>query len=900
MSFTQVDLDKSTIFGTGEINRVRLPQLTARNRRKNPDMGSTVPYYSALTGKTVNLEIGGDVAYSTSITFTSDTYQQALLDISTTGAGDFEGVDYNGFLTIRSTHPGNKNFIRINGGTALSILGFEAHPHPAGISYAGEIATPYPTTYENRTKGESVILQNESINRENWNRGLAGVGHILDTMLNNLDKEIAVPKEYDVTINGSTFSIASSDRLCINANNLTVAQPSADQIDNVVCVLDQFHNQIFDATDNRVQVNSITYGTLVDATQSFASWNTADGKSVFGALSHFQKTKGTYTITSISGNTVRLTGGNLVTDKIGPNDTIVISGATNITPFSHNGEFIVDRVLATDLLQVRPKGTTDFNMFASSTPTSLNQVLGLGEVYGTMTIHVGKFLPLAMKSANMVFNLSASLPNGTYKVRMPIGRTLKQLLQEDISAADIISPYGGQIELGSKLVGTLANALKPRIISKPNTSVTKTLLGEFFSNTTVGAVGLRIYTNRAGGLELVYNGKWDGATFNKDDAGQDIVFINLTNTVTAGTSTNQLKVDSTAGTVTAKMTTAFNVDDASTTVLSVPDFDGLVTSQIDAKSGIKLGTGFTTDNQHLIEKVNYKSNTGAGKYTLLTETNLSGPKRREYVTAEGYRVDTFNARRNGAQWIKDSSSISSIKSVIDNRGHFEYIYNGTGTPFNETDWNTVNDFKDYQFNEDFTARLESALVNSIGSLVGSNFRINSANNLNYSTNTLSLGFGEIRTDSIAAGAFESRILANTLNFGLADFVLILRARCYDKSLLETDALDGFIMGSRGSALSEYLLLRTGSDLTSWKVQIGASVIDTMILNNASPITIMFEKYGSTIKTYANKTLIDTRSYTASQDRFLPDIIHTGTATGAIQGLVNIDTFKLWYGENNYN
>jgi hypothetical protein len=915
MSFKQYDLDKSSVFGFGNVARVYLPYLTGNLRRKNPDMSSTVPYFPSLTGSTLIIEQGGDFTGTTTITFTSDSYAQAITDITTAGAGNFVGIDSNGYLSIKSTYSGGQNYLKLTGGTAQVIVGMQAYPSPAGISYAGEIDTAKSNFYEKSVKGESVALQNDALNRENWNRGLAAVSYILDTVKANQDKELAVPKEFDVSISGTSFTISSDDRLYVNAANILVSQPNADQIDNVVSILDEYHNQIFDNNGDRVRVTSITYGPLVNQTQSFADWSVADGKQVFGALSHFQKLKATYTIQDVIGNMLRVSGGNLLTDKVQPNDTIVISGATNKNPFSHNGEFLVDKVLSSELLQIRPKGNTDFKLFAVETPSSINPIVGLGEVLGTLTAYVGKFMPLIMKADSMYFNLSASLPAGTYKVRLAIGRSIKDLLKEDLSSSDIISPFGGQLEFGSKLLSSLTAALKPRIISKPASITSKTLFAEFFNNTTLGAVGSRIYTNSLGGLDIVYNGKWDGVTYVKDDAGQDTVRItengtelflgdstfsinldHVNNNLVAGSSTNYLEVDHPTGNISANMTSTFDVKDGTYTVLSVPNFDGLISGQISARQGINLGTGFSSDAQHLVEKINYNCNTTAGKYTLLSETTLSGPKRREYVKDDGTRVDTFNAKWSGVAWVKDSLGTASLKNIKGSEGQFEFLDVSGISPFADTSWDDKNDFKFYQFNEEFCKRIPT--VTSLDEDVGELFSVYSITNSSWYNTLLPAGYGEITCKANLAAPFSSVIRASVLNFGSANFNLIFKITCLDFSVLDTMTNGGLYVG--GFGIGEDIVLRTGSDVTSWYTQYqGGIPIDTGISNGPTEITAAFRRIGDVLYTYINGILIDTRAWTVSHVEFLPTIGTQGTATAINQEILTVNTVKQWVSRTDY-
>ena len=130
------------------------------------------------------------------------------------------------------------------------------------------------------------------------------------------------------------------------------------------------------------------------------------------------------------GSIVHCPGATFVTNKVQVNDPVVISGATNITPYNHDGEYCVDEVISEEYLRIRPRGVVDPSLVTSFAPSSVNPIKNIGEVYGTLTVYLGKFCPLNMKAGSMTFNLSSAL-NGTYKVTLPIGRTLSQVLQTE-------------------------------------------------------------------------------------------------------------------------------------------------------------------------------------------------------------------------------------------------------------------------------------------------------------------------------------------------------------------------------------------------------------------------------------------------------------------------------------
>jgi hypothetical protein len=639
---------------------------------------------------------------------------------------------------------------------------------------------------------------------------------------------------------------------------------------------------------------------LVDATSSFSAWGTPDGKSVFGGSSHWQKTKSSATITSIVGNIVYCSAGTFVTDKVLPGDTFRLTGATNVTPYNPNGEYLVDEVIADTLLRIRPKGVSDTLLFTSNTPSGLNSKKDSGEVYGTATIPLGKAIPTGMKGADMLFNLTASL-SGTYKIVFSCARQLSSLAKEDLSKAVVPHEYGGQIELGSKLYTTLVNALKPRIISKPNNDTTKTLLSEFKN----GTVGCRIYILKAGGLEIVYNGKWDGTTYVKDDAGQDVVImkedgvdiligttdfslsidyinkiavlggstsklsinqtsgvstlggsafglsINQTSTIASlGSTSNNINVDHSTGVVKAKITNDLVVNDGTNDVIDIPNFDGTNTSQVILKAGVNLGIGYTSDTQALINKISYTCTTTTDKYTLLTETVLSGARKREYVLADGSSLITINARWTGTTWNKDITSIPnnrSTKILISELTSDLQIYTeeSTSPTFTDTSWTNIK--IPYSLIDTQNAVLNNKIPIFLEEFTG----VNSDKYL-FST-TLSdatkCSFGSSATsdsDCFGAGKF---ILTNTdttwtldgaaasLYIGSLDFIMRYRFKIKRKALLRSIGSFSFV-GTNPSSISDSMGVVFASDLTNFRYKLENSTADTGVVISDDAWTIV--------------------------------------------------------------
>jgi hypothetical protein len=626
----------------------------------------------------------------------------------------------------------------------------------------------------------------------------------------------------------------------------------------------------------------------VDATLTFSSWNIADGKSVFGSLSHYQKIKTTNVIGEIVGNIVHCPGATFVTNKVQANDILSISGSTNYIPYNHDGEYFVEEVISEEYLRIRPKGTVDPLLISTHTPSALNPNKQIGEVFGTLTTYLGKFCPLTMKAGSMTFNLSSSL-TGTYKVTLPIGRTLSQLLQSDFIQYLLQKESGGQIELGSKL----SSAILPRIIVKPTL---KTLVLESLG----GSIGFRIYALPTGGVEMTYNSKWTGATYVKDDLAKDSTLIREDiNGVYIATDTLSFNLDVASGKVVNKYTTAFELSDGVNTTVSVPPYTGLVNSNANIKAGLYLGSGFTTNTEHLVPKIQYNSNTTASTYTLLNETILSAARKREYVKDDGTSITTLNAKWDGTQWVKDVSGNPSIKQLLD--GDSLKILKKTANigSLLDTAWTNKDEVKHYLVDEDFMKGHPTvALDGTSGTYISSYFYTASASNIQTKMNPTpsSDTYGEIIFRAKSVGAFSASYYTGFLNTGSnTDFEMQFKVLCADNSVLSTASLNdtGLVLGIYDIIANNYTVaLKASSDKANWYLQIQATLIDTLVPVTAST-TVIFKRVAGILYTYINGVLVDSRAFSVALQAAPLEITLTGTSTAPNLELLYVDFFRFW-------
>jgi hypothetical protein len=257
----------------------------------------------------------------------------------------------------------------------------------------------------------------------------------------------------DVTVAGGSFIVLdATKRIDIASSGVVLANPGPDVLEKFVTLLNTDNTQVF-VGDQRVRLNTVTYGASVAPNSSITNWSVADGKSIFGN-GVWGLTKTTAAIDDLAGNVIYAPGALFQTRLCSANDTAIITLATNNTPFNHNGEYVIDTVIDENHISIRPKHPDDKLSSSNQTPACLNLNRQGGEIYGTITIPVGKFVNCQLPDDNLTFNLTPAPPNGTYRVILPLGRTLRQILTEDLTTSNIPQPKAGIAEIFAKSEAT--------------------------------------------------------------------------------------------------------------------------------------------------------------------------------------------------------------------------------------------------------------------------------------------------------------------------------------------------------------------------------------------------------------------------------------------------------------
>lgn len=888
------------------ISRVNWPTLRGNVRRNDPDGGSPDAYFTGLTGSQLRIQQFGDNNATYTINFAANSYVTALAALNAAAPAHLFASDDNGYIRITSTHGGNRNGMRILPAAVLPdaavAFGFDVDPLPNSVSYAGEVATA-PTGWPNQSnrQGSKTVARDEGLSTYTMNRPLIDILNQMNLNFAELDKELAIPVALDVTVTGGSFTApALSRRLFTAANGTTAANPQAANIEKFITLLNTDNTQVF-VGNTRARVDSVTYGNRVDQTVSFTAWGTVDGKSVFGN-GVWNLTKASGSISAISGNVLTVTGANFVTNKVAPNDTLIITLATNNTPFNHNGEFYVDAVIDETHVAVRPKNPADLLSGGNEAPACLNLNINGGEAYGTATVVVGKFIPLEMKGASATFNISPNtIPNGTYRVILPLGRTLRQVITEDLTASTIPQPSGGQIELGSKLSGLAADAIKPRIITGFSSASDVTLIHEVPS-AIANRFNIRIYAfnvlTTIPTYFLTANAKWNGTQWVKD--------LNGAAATSFGFSSGSWGISARA----AADNAAWGHSDWVTTVTLAGDANVATTN--DFWNGLQIGGGFSSIESMTLPRITYIIDAGES-YSLIDQSLLDSGSDivvRRYHHANGTLVTTINAAWDGLVWTKDVTTHGATKLVFGVTGVAEYHHRGVG-PFGEVDWTSKDIVKDWLINDDFiyaqneltasnTAFSDiwttGATMTRTGVLVGNN------------TSTTHSVYGNLlmrgkTTNQTFTGSVKTRFI---FPIYLQDFTFTTRVRVASKVALESRANTGLFIGIKSHDGDPYVLgALLGSDHANWHWRKGTAgtPVDTNSLTawDANEwVTFTFHKYNSELEIYLNEYQIQTRqANTVNYGQTVFEIAINGALTGLPddQEIVTVDYLKLWAGRD---
>jgi hypothetical protein len=847
MSAFQQRIRKEDIFGTADIPRISLPAIRCTVRSTPPDGNHSEYYWTNLATKTLQLQITGDVSVLINMTFTANTITAVLADIAAASPGNLVGDFEDGYLVIKSLRSGNKNKLLVLDGTSMAILGLLPSPAVSGVSVAGEIAPQPANSYQSPNQVAKLITKGSLLDDVSINKAIASVANLVESYISDLDRMLATPVTFITSTSNGVFTLPGTDEIYIGFTTQT--NPGADALNPWISFSGSNKLPVY-INGVKARVVSATYGPLTATNAAFSNWSVADGKSLYGPSSHWRVQKTSATIQSIRGNVIYAPGANFITSACMENNTVLISGATNTAPFSHNGEFLVDRIIDENTISIKIKSPADDLIQDTNAPSGLNPNLSVGQSFGTVAVLIGKFVTLAGKADLMYFQVNPIPPDGTYYVTAAVGRTGRTVGNTDLATL-LNKEVGALLELGSKYISTTSDALLPRLMLTSRDSGSLTLMFESRSGT--GTAYFRMYVSPLYGIHLTLNAKWSGTSWSKDTDNAAAYQLVLS---TDGMLLQNRQVFSNG--------TWTSWDNSITVPLN--DLTGATAATI--HNGLKLGTSMVTTNAQaesprLIYSV--KNNT----FTCLSELIKEGDGYRTYIGNKEY-FTTVAAKWVTDHWVRDLGlTVSPLKVVIGPDGLAEYTC--TKSSFTDDEWVPKLDLANWTWDEEFvTARTLSAATGPIDDLTTVAALTNAKVAVGAVSSSDPIENGSLILAADTAGDFSASVRSLIPVSVGSSFVLSIRVCVLDKTILTT-ALDAFAPGifigiknvDGPPADPSALGIATGNNVSQWILTNGLlnTYNTTINNNNGSWHQFIITAVNNVINIYGDGVLV----YTAATD-----------------------------------
>ncbi len=433
MATNEYDYNPADLIGNVTVPRLTLPTIRSAKRRSDADGVSTVPYYPGVNAKKLDIEYTDNalVVQTVSLTIAGVGYQDLIDDIKALDPSNLEAIDMGGFLGIRNTNSGSTHYVKIlpqsvSADEAAGLLGLEVFPYPGSISYAGELASTPGHRSQQNPQGATLISKGDDLQADAFNRAFVSVIREIEKLRADLERETISYVDVFVTVQSHEVS-TSIKGFYLNDSSIRLpirdVDPTTDfgHMEGYFTLLDPTFKQEVYVGTSKVQglrVHYATSGTVLSGS-AFSTWGTPDGGSIYAGTIENKIKHASVAITEIKGSVLYCPGATFSTLIIQKNDPLLISGATNTSPYDHNGWFAVVEVLDEEHLRVRPFGTNEIipGVGPQETPFAINP---LGTGFGNVEIYFGSFVPA---SSMFVSVNSSGLTNGTYIARIACGRS---------------------------------------------------------------------------------------------------------------------------------------------------------------------------------------------------------------------------------------------------------------------------------------------------------------------------------------------------------------------------------------------------------------------------------------------------------------------------------------------
>lgn len=482
MSADDARFERAAVQGNVDFPVLTRPVIRGSVRRSDPDGSHAQPFFSGLTGTSLVVEVGGFTSPPAPITinFASDNYAAAVTAVNAAAPLHIQFVESDGFFTIQSIHSGESSFIRINSGTAALILGLAVDPAPGSYSQAGDVAATPGIKGQSSPQTTGLLGHDENLNTKSINRAISSATLGLSRKLWDLDKPIVVYKTFAAAqynpggvlasqILKITDSAADTERLSVDA--LAASFAAFGDLSQAIAVQTNAASPqayfLSDSAGTLLKISSAAYSPYpAGVVSGTIPWGAPDGSSYeLDTTAAFISPKGgssATAITSIDGGVVYCSGATFVTWQAQVGDQVLISGATNLTPFSHNGVFVITQVIDETHLALRPLGANESTDSTLSKPLALNT--SASGSFGNLTVLTGRnpiiVGPSGGANDRLFFFTNVSIdPGTTVKLTIPVITTLREALTGGAFLQNQSFERDGQ----------LARKNQPNTFTKPNT-----------------------------------------------------------------------------------------------------------------------------------------------------------------------------------------------------------------------------------------------------------------------------------------------------------------------------------------------------------------------------------------------------------------------------------------------
>lgn len=471
MSFNENRWSAAQLRGNVTLPRNTNPLIRAYNRRSDPDGGSAVPYYSGASGQGLKIEYtdAALAVQTVTVALTGDGYSTILANINAVDPTNLAAIDLDGFLAVKNLNPGSAHYIKIlphavPASDAAPILGFVVDPGAGSVSYAGELASAPGIRVQKNPQGTFLLGKDEDLNTGSLNRAFSSVLQYIDLLRVDLDREVIGFREFSVTTQthpvGGTVGFyldAPAVRIPVNAMGVYEVIPTAvGDLDGFFEFVSNYNETQYDDVFQKLQVVQAYYykdnATGFSNASGFVTWGDPDGKSIYQPGISNKTKHPSVAIDSILGGVVYCPGATFSALFVQKGDRALIQGATNLTPFDHNGWFVVDEVIDTEHLLLRPMSRNEAIPTGSSVTATPSELNPTSPGLGNLSVHFGDFVPCSQ----IFFEISDPAFTGmSMTVRMAVGLPLRDMIADHLS-------YGGrgnQNVLGIALRGHLIDSV---------------------------------------------------------------------------------------------------------------------------------------------------------------------------------------------------------------------------------------------------------------------------------------------------------------------------------------------------------------------------------------------------------------------------------------------------------